>query len=132
MSTKTIIVLLALFSLLGFQPQRIHAEEQVILTPGEYISLYAQKYGASDVELLKVAKCESGLKPSAIHYNDGGKNYHSVGIYQYQELTFNGFSKLLGEKLDYYSYHDQIKLTAFIFAKYPNMKTHWTCWNTTK
>lgn len=97
-------------------------------TPQELISLYARQYGASEKELLTVAKCESGFKPNAVHTNDGGKGKHSVGIFQYQESTFNGFAKLLGEELDYYSYNDQAKLTAFIFAKYPKLKTHWSCY----
>lgn len=36
--------------------------------------------------------------------------------------------KLFGEDLDYYSYNDQAKLTAFIFANYPRSKTEWTCY----
>ena len=129
MFLRTIIVILATFSLLGFQPQRIGADELIILTPQEYISLYAREYGASEKELLTVARCESKLDPKAIHYNDGGKNKHSVGIFQYQESTFNSFNNLIGEDLDYYSYQDQIKLTAMIFSKYPKLKTHWTCYN---
>jgi hypothetical protein len=90
--------------------------------------LYAREYGASEKQLLTVAKCESSLKPNAIHYNDGGKSKHSFGIFQYQEKTFDGFDDLIGEDLDWYSYQDQAKLTAFIFSKYPELKTHWTCY----
>lgn len=125
---KIIIAFCVFASLLGFQPQRTDAEPQIILTPREYISLYAEKYSASETELLKVAKCESKLNPNAIHYNDGGKSKHSVGLFQYQESTFNQFDNLIGEDLDYYSYHDQAKLTAFIFAKYPKLKSHWSCY----
>ena len=102
-------------------------EIPVVLTPRQSVSLYALKYGAVESELIKVASCESNFNPKAIHYNDGGKGKHSVGMFQYQRTTFDGFSKLLGEELDYYSYHDQAKLTAFIFAKYPRLKSHWTC-----
>ena len=100
----------------------------IILTPRETISLYAPTK-AIEKELLKVAICESKLNPNAIHYNDGGKGKHSVGIFQYQENTFKNFSKLMGEKLDYYSYNDQIKLTSWIFANHPELKKHWTCYN---
>ncbi len=126
---KTIIVFFVLSSLIGFCPQRIEAEPQIILTPQESISLYAQKYGAVEKELMTVAKCESGFKPSAIHYHDGGKGKHSVGIFQYQESTFNGFAKVMGEELDYYSYNDQAKLTSWIFANHPELKSHWSCYN---
>lgn len=123
MPIKTIIVVCVLsLSLLGFSTKG-DAEPQIILSPKEYISLYALKYGASEKELLSVAKCESSLVKSA--RGDGGK---SIGIFQYKKNTFNQFSKLLGEQLDFYSYHDQAKLTAFVFAEYPKLKSHWTCW----
>lgn len=128
MSRLTTIALLILLPLVAFAKPTETTELQIPLTPQEYISLYAYQYGAVETELLKVARCESNFKPDAIHYNDGGKGKHSVGIFQYQEATFEGFSKLLGEELDYYSYHDQAKLTAFVFAEYPRLKSHWTCW----
>jgi len=126
---KKILVLLFLLPLvaLGAKPTVIQ-ELEIPATPRELITQYALQYGASEKELLKVATCESSLKPSAIHYNDGGKSRHSFGIFQYQESTFERFEDLLGEDLDWYSYHDQAKLTAFIFANYPKMKTQWTCW----
>lgn len=104
-------------------------ELEIPVTPKQMISLYAQKYGASETELMRVAKCESNFNPKAIHYNDGGKGKHSFGIYQYQESTFRNFSKLAGEEYDYYSYLDQIKLTAQIFAEYPSLKNHWECYS---
>lgn len=94
-----------------------------VLTPKAYISLYSEKYGANEAELLRVAKCESNLRPNV--KGDGGSAF---GVMQFHKPTFQTFSELLGEKLDYYSYHDQIKLAAFIFAKYPNLRNHWTCY----
>ncbi len=131
MFTKTIIAVLVFASLLGYQPQRTDAEPQVILTPKEYISLYASNK-AIEKELLLVAKCESNFKPTATHHNDGKKGSTSYGIYQYKIGTFEYFSKLMGENLDYYSYHDQIKLTAWIFANRPDLKKHWSCSKITK
>ena len=130
MLVRVLIVCLAITSLLAFQPQRIEAEPQQIKepTPKELISLYASQYGASETQLLKVASCESQFNPNAFHKNDGGKGKHSVGVFQYQESTFDQFDNLIGEDLDYYSYHDQIKLTAYVFAKYPKLKSHWTCY----
>jgi hypothetical protein len=101
-------------------------------TPREFISLYALQYGAVESELLKVATCESGLNPNALHKNDGKKGNHSVGIFQYQRQTWERFSDLMGEDLDYYSYADQAKITAFVFANYPQLKSHWTCSKITK
>jgi hypothetical protein len=128
-----IIALLFLLPLVALAAKPVEIQElKIPLTPKEYISLYALEYGASEVELLKVAKCESGLNPNAVHKNDGGKNKNSVGIFQYQESTFDRFDDLLGEDLDWYSYHDQAKLTAYVFAKYPELKTHWTCYHKVK
>lgn len=129
MFAKILIVSLVSLSLLGLFPQRGEADplQIVPLTPKEYITLYAKEYGANEQQLLKVAYCESQYNPNAIHINDGGKGKHSVGIFQYQESTFNQFDDLMKEDLDYYSYEDQIKLTAYVFAKYPKLKRHWTC-----
>lgn len=132
MKLKIIIVLCLLLPLVVYATKPIKATELEIselqLTPKETISMYARQYGASEIELLAIAKCESSFNPNAFHKNDGGKGKHSVGIYQYQEATFNGFDNLLNEDLDYYSYHDQIKLTAYVFAKYPKLKSHWSCY----
>src|SRR5688572_13879987 len=125
MLAKAIIVACVLSSLLVI-PQRTGAEPQIILTPQEYISLYAQKYGAVESQLLKVATCESKLKPNAINYHDGGKGKHSFGILQFQESTFLAWEKKFGEDLDYYSYHDQIKLGAYMFSK--GQQKQWTCY----
>lgn len=89
----------------------------------EMISYFANYYGASEKEVYTTIKCESGFNPKAV--GDGGK---ATGLAQYHKPTFDRFSKLLGEDLDYYSAHDQIKLTAMIFAKYPQYKKHWTCY----
>ena len=37
------------------------------------------------------------------------------GIFQYHKPTWDRYSRLMGEELDYHSAHDQAKLTAFIF-----------------
>lgn len=88
----------------------------------EMIGYYANYYGANKNQLMVVAKCESNFKTNV--YGDGGRAY---SIYQFHKPTFESFAKLLGEDLDYYSYHDNIKLASFIFAKYPQYKSHWTC-----
>jgi hypothetical protein len=94
-------------------------------TPEEYILMYAQKYDINESMFLKVAVCESSLNPDAIHYHDGGKGKHSVGVFQFQESTFLTWEKIFGEDLDYYSYHDQIKLAAFMFSE--KQQSQWSC-----
>lgn len=105
--------------------QTLKSAPQKDLSPKEYISIYSKKYGISEANLLRVAKCESGLKKDAIHYDDGGKGKHSRGIMQFQQSTFLVWEKKLGEDLDYHSYHDQIKLASFMWSK--GQQNQWTC-----
>lgn len=86
------------------------------------ISHFSVVYGASTDELTKVMKCESNFNPKAV--GDGGK---ARNVYQYHKPTFDAFSKDFGEQLDYNSYYDQIKLTAWAFSKGKSYKRHWTC-----
>lgn len=95
-----------------------------VLSVKETIEKYAEIHDVSVEELLTVAKCESGYNPKAV--GDGGR---AVNIYQYHRPTFDRFSKLMGEQLDYYSYYDQAKLTAWIWKYYPQYKSHWTCFS---
>lgn len=88
------------------------------------IVYFAKQNSIKDNELLVVAKCESTFNQSAI--GDHGK---ARGIFQYHKPTFDRFSELMGQDLDYYSAHDQAKLTAFVFAQYPQYKSHWTCFS---
>lgn len=109
------VLLIVPFTKTGIEPQPV-------LSPQDYIVKYSQEYHAPEKELLLVSKCESNFNPNAI--GDGNK---AKNIFQYHEPTFNRYEKLLGEDLDYNSYHDQAKLTAFIFANYPKEKKAWTC-----
>ena len=88
------------------------------------ISYYADKYNASEHQLMTVAKCESTFNQKAI--GDSGR---ANGIFQYHKPTFDRFSKLMGEELDYHSANDQAKLTAYIFTRYPQYRSHWTCFS---
>lgn len=125
--TISLLFILPLVAL-GAKPERTtEIEIPLELSPKEYISSFALKYKAPENELMAIAKCESNFNPNAFHKDDGGKDKHSVGIFQYQEATFNSFSKMFGEELDYFSYYDQIKLTSWIFANHPELKSHWSC-----
>lgn len=96
----------------------------------EQVEYWANYYDIDGVRMLKVLNCESSLNPKAIHHNDGGKGKDSVGIAQYQRLTFDTWSKKLGEELDYYSYYDQIKLMAFMWSE--KQQGQWSCYRLTK
>lgn len=93
-------------------------------TVSEMITYYSTLYGAVEREIRLVGVCESGLR-QVTNPNDGGSP--SIGMFQYKVGTWDRYSKLLGEELDINSPHDQIKLTSFIFAKYPKEKRAWTC-----
>ena len=100
----------------------VKIEPPKVLSVTETIKKYAELHQVSAEQLLTVAKCESSYNPKAV--GDGGR---AVNIFQYHRPTFIGFSKLMGEELDYYSYEDQAKLTAFIWKNYPQYRNQWTC-----
>lgn len=91
------------------------------LTVQETIVKYAQVFAVPEKELLTVAQCESGFNPKAI-----GDQGHAVNIFQFHKPTFETYAQKLGENLDYYSYHDQAKLAAYMFSI--KQQKHWTCW----
>lgn len=123
---KNLIAILAVVAIITSTPVIASAPTRTmptkVLSVQETISYYAELHGASEKQLMAVAKCESSFKPAI--KGDGGRAF---GIFQYHRPTFNAFSKLMGQKLDYYSYSDQAKLTAWIWVHYPSYKSHWTC-----
>lgn len=90
----------------------------------DYINHFSDIYNAPQNELLTVAKCESGFNQGAV-----GDSGTSFGIFQYKKDTWNRYNKLTGQNLDINSAHDQAKLTALIFSKYPREKVAWTCYS---
>jgi hypothetical protein len=93
-----------------------------VLSVKETIQKYAELHQVSAEQLLTVAKCESSYDPKAL-----GDNGKAANIFQYHKATFIGFSKLMGEELDYHSYEDQAKLTAWIWKYHPEYRNQWTC-----
>lgn len=89
--------------------------------------MYATNYKTSEETLLAVCRCESNFEPKAV-----GDHGLAKGIFQYHKSTFEDFSSLLGEKLEYTSYKDQAKLTAYVFAKHPELRKHWSCFRKIK
>jgi len=128
------LVILALLPLAVFTTQPIMAESPLIPTPineptvEELVVKFSKEYQIDGALLLRVARCESSLNPKAVHYNDGGSGKHSVGVMQFQEATFNNWSKILGEELDYHSSYDQVKLASYMWSK--NQERQWTCYRT--
>jgi hypothetical protein len=99
-------------------------------TPQEYIVEYAKQFEISSELLLKIAKCESQFDPLAEGDFKNGK-YLAIGLYQYHQSMWDSSVKLykakvFDEELDRYSYQDQAKLTAFIFARHPELRNKWT------
>ncbi len=93
------------------------------LTVEGYITLYSSIYGSNKEELMKVARCESNLKQTAI-----GDNGKAKGIFQYHTPTWLEFERQFRQDLDIESYADQSKLTAWAFSKGEKYKRHWTCY----
>ena len=114
---------LVMLPLVAFQAKPTRAEAPLTPSVKDLIITYADKYNTDETVLLKVAKCESGLKTNV--YGDGGKAY---SVFQYHQKTFDRFSDLFGKDLDYKSAEDQIELTAWVFAEHPELRKHWSCW----
>ena len=102
----------------------IELKDGITVEQYEMFDKYSKIYGANFDDLIMVAKCESRYKHENL-YGDKGTSY---GIFQYQAPTFKRYSSLMGEELNYKSEEDQIKLTAFIFAKHPEERKAWTTW----
>lgn len=100
------------------------AHGQAMSIPEE-IKLYTDSYGSSYTQMMKTIECESGFKTDI--YGDHGVAY---GISQFHEKTFYGFAKEMGETLDYYNYHDQLRVMAWAFSQGVSYKRQWTCWST--
>lgn len=97
----------------------------VDVVPDEFLSNteLIEKYGQSQTELLKkVMMCESGGRRDV--YGDGELAY---GVFQFHQETFERYTKLYEEELEYHSTTDQIKLASFIFNEYPKERKAWTC-----
>lgn len=109
------------------QLNKINQEQERInkLTVEEILKEIPPKYGVKPEVVKKIAHCESTLNPKAINYNDGGPGKHSVGILQFQATTFAGYSKKMGEELDYYSTYDQAKVASYMISK--GQIHQWSC-----
>jgi soluble lytic murein transglycosylase-like protein len=80
---------------------------------------YSKLYQVSEKTMNRVIKAESNYDCEAI--GDGTK---AKGIAQFHAKTFDWLSKKMGEKLNYHSCADQIKLLAWSIAN--GYGKHWT------
>lgn len=125
---------LALLAILQLEVKEVKAESEqivvqqeveLILTPVEYATKYSQYYGIDESVFKKVMWCESNNKPYKV--GDGGR---ARNVLQFHKGTFDSYAKKLGEPLDYDSYHDQIKLGAYMFSI--GEANHWTAYRAIK
>lgn len=100
------------------------------MTIPQIITKFAQQYDLSSYEMTAIVKCESSMNPSAIHLHDGGKNKHSKGLWQFQDSTWEMYSKQLSEKLDVYSAYDSTKVASYMLSK--GLGNQWSCYRKIK
>lgn len=91
--------------------QQVVAPIEVTLSPVEYADKYATQYQIDSRVFKKVMWCESNNDPNAV--GDSGK---AKNVLQFHEQTFVSYAKKIGGILDYDSYHDQIKVGAYMFS----------------
>lgn len=115
----TIKTLFALAPVTPVTPVTI-VEPKPINTIQEDIKKYSEINNIPEQWLINLGKCESSLNQNSI-----GDSGHAVGLFQYWDETWNRFSRLYGVTLDKYSYHDQIRLTAWAIAN--NHGGEWSC-----
>lgn len=103
-------------------PIVVEPPKELTLTPIEYADKYSLEYAIDANLFKKVMYCESKNRPNPPGHNDGG---NAFGIMQFHKTTFLGYEKQIGLDLDYYSYHDQIRLAAYMFSV--GQANQWTC-----
>lgn len=119
---KKLIFVIFVFWFLYHIPNQLIAENKV---PENLLSVnqLIDKYGGSQAEIMKkIMLCESGGSDTAL-----GDHGLALGKFQYHKPTWDRFSKLYGQEMDYHSGLDQIKVTGFIFQQYPQYRNSWTC-----
>lgn len=124
MPIKNIIVLLLLCFAIAFYPYKTRSVElqiqetttlEVTIINKTYIeekvNQFSNIYNVDPKLVSKIIQCESQFDHDAL--GDGGQAF---GVMQYHKASFQRHAKLMGEELDYYSTHDQIKLSVWAIA----------------
>ena len=105
-----------------YKVEYIHAQNAQISPINDLIAENSVIYDVPNSTLIKLFKCESDFRENAV-----GDNGLAYGIAQFHKQTFEAFAKQEGEKLNYHSTYDQIKLTAWAIAN--GYGDHWTCYS---
>lgn len=136
MKTKTfilsIVTILTIGSIIFIKPTFADAPPRELsdYSPKEIISYYSKLYGGNEPVLMEMARIESGFDQKKCDPDDGGSP--SCGLFAYKRATFDRHAKLMGEKLDYYSYHDQAKLAVWMYVNHPESRPEWTTYRCIK
>ena len=116
---KKILYVLVLV-ILSFLLHKFCVYRETYVKAEDNITHFSELYGSNEDIVRAVIRCESHGLHSA--KGDGG---NANGIAQFWEGTFNRMSNKLGEKLDYNSEYDQVKLLSFAMSK-PELAREWT------
>lgn len=124
--TICLVVAIAIMLPSPFTKHYISEAEAPKITLEDYsvpqlIEYYSGIYHQDPALLKKVAECESKYGK-----NLKGDSGLAFSVYQFHKNTFDNWSKEFGEKLDYGSYHDHIKLAVWSFAQGENHRNAWT------
>lgn len=103
----------------------IYKTSPKVIAPVEAEETWQTKL-ASNPDLLRVAKCESNLDPTALNAVDSnGKR--SVGLLQFQDATFIGWGKIIDpkRKWDIWNPDHQVEIAKWAWAR--GYESHWGC-----
>lgn len=94
-------------------------------TVSETIVKWATTYNTSSVDLIRVAKCESGLNPKALNPKDTD-GLPAYGLYQFKKGTFLYFAKAANiDNPDIWNTEHQAQSAAYAFSV--GQKKQWGC-----
>ena len=84
----------------------------------EAIIRWANHYGVSSAQLLRVAECES-------HFDPNANNGSHFGVFQFAPSTFSANAARCGAGTDIWNIENQAKTAAYMFSK--GQSGQWSC-----
>lgn len=94
----------------------------------EYIEARAMKYGYSPKRAVAIAKCESGLLPTA-----KSKTSSASGIFQFIKGTWEGTMVEMGEPVNSNRFDPHFNIEAGVYLLGKGGESHWSesksCWS---
>lgn len=98
----------------------------------EIIIKWANYYGVSPNLMIRIATCESGLDPTNWNGRSKGISLQSainqkraLGLFQFKQATFDGYSKQIGLSGSLWSVDDAAHVAAWAFAN--GHASAWEC-----